>query len=295
MATYTPAFETQRDEGAPLPWTNCNPASAAMLVDLWTYGVVDTSDVEIRKVSSVPLNQGMNFKQISAALVKLYPELGNLLYSEQDGSGNKSITWGQLLRHLSTGGGAVACGNYGAAGISNSNGLGDFRSTTGLLLKRWQPSGTFGHAIHVCDYRPKSEGGDGTYLHQDPLGHGDYQGDRAPIEALWSFIWKTGFNDSTVRVTAAHGFTVPRPLPRLYSDVDPNKNIHADDIEEANKRGLMSGVGNGRFGSGQALIRDQAATLLIRLDDKQNQRANLLEARIRALESAIEKMQGEPA
>jgi hypothetical protein len=45
----------------------------------------------------------------------------------------------------------------------------------------------------------------------DPLGHGDYKGDRIPIAALWDFIWKTGWADANVRIVAAHWFTAARP------------------------------------------------------------------------------------
>lgn len=210
MATmiYTPQFETQRDESAPLPWTNCNPASCAMLIDWYTYGRVNTSDVALRKASPVPLNQGMNFAQVAAAIRKVVPSVGGLLYSEYDpGVGNANITWGDLLKHLKGGGGAVVCGNYGDVGFRNSKGWGTHTSTKGLRIDRWQPSGTFGHAVYV------GQGTDNDVLLMDPLGHGDYKGDRISWVALWEFIWKTGWQDANVRIVAAHWFTATRPTP----------------------------------------------------------------------------------
>lgn len=197
---YVPRFETQRDEQAPVPWTNCTAASAAMLIDLWSWGQIDTSDVALRRASPVPLSQGMNFAQVGAAIAKLFPGLGALRYSEQAGWSPAPMTWAQLRDHLATGGGAVAAGTYSS--------WGEHRSRAGLLIRRWQPAGTFGHAVFVCDYRPDA----GDLLLMDPLGHGDYRGDRISIEALWSFIWRSGSADATVRVTAAHGFAKPRPL-----------------------------------------------------------------------------------
>lgn len=206
MAIYSPAFETQRDDGAPTPWTNCNPASVAMLIDWYTFGRVNVSDVDIRRASGVPLTQGMNFAQIDAAIRAMRLSVGGLLYSEYDpGAGNANISWGQLLTHLRGGGGAVVCGNYGAAGFRNSKGWGAWTSSTGLRINRWQPGGTFGHAVYV------GQAGQDDVLLMDPLGHGDYRGDRIPIAALWDFIWKTGWADANVRIVAAHWFTAARP------------------------------------------------------------------------------------
>lgn len=199
MTSYVPRFETQRDESAPAPWTNCTPASAAMLVDLWTYGRIDTSDVALRRASPIPLDQGMNFAAVGLAIKALYPALGDLRYSEKVGFCTAPMSWAQLRTHLASGGGAVACGNY--------NSWGDWRARSGLLIRRWQLAGTFGHAVFVCDYRTA----DGSVLLMDPLGHGDYAGDRIPLEALWAFIWRSGSADDSVRVTAAHSFTVARP------------------------------------------------------------------------------------
>src|SRR5687768_13562125 len=144
MAVYTPAFETQRDDSAPTPWTNCNPASVAMLIDWYTYGRVNISDVDIRRASPVPLGSGMNFAAVDAAIRKLGLSVGGLLYSDLP-SGNANITWADLLRHLKGGGGAAVCGNYGDIGFRNSKGWGVWTSSTGLRIDRWQPSGTFGH------------------------------------------------------------------------------------------------------------------------------------------------------
>lgn len=210
-AVYVPRFESQRDEQAPTPWTNCTAASAAMLIDQWTYGRIDTSDVLLRRASPIPLSQGMNFAAVHQAIGKLHPALGALRYSEREGWSPAPMTWADLREHLANGGGAVACGSYDSWGDHR-------RVGTSLLIRRWQPTGTFGHAVFVCDYRPA----DGTLLLMDPLGHGDYKGDRITIEALWSFIWRSGSADATVRVTAAHGFSVKRPAPPVAAPPPPD-------------------------------------------------------------------------
>lgn len=202
---YTPAFETQRDDAAPTPWTNCNPASVAMLIDWYTYGRVNISDVDIRRASSVPLSSGMNFAEVDAAIRKLGLSVGGLLYSDLP-SGNANITWEDLLRHLRGGGGAAVAGNYTGIGFRNSKGWGDHRAIgSNLLIRRWQPTGTFGHMVYV------GQATQDDVLLMDPLAHGDYRGDRITIAALWDFIWKTGWQDASVRVVAGHWFTAARP------------------------------------------------------------------------------------
>lgn len=251
-AAYIPAFETQRDEQAPTPWTNCNPASVAMLADQWTYGAVDTSDVAIRRASPVPLNRGMNYAQVASALRAVVPALGALQYSERDGSGNANITWAQLREHLAADGGAAVGGDY-----SSLRGL---RARSGLALDRWQPGGDFGHMVFVCDYRPESEGGDGTVLLMDPLGHGDYRGDRMPLDALWAYIWRNG-NGPDARVTAAHRFAGPRPARRLFPDVDPAA-WYAPAVARMARAGIMRGYADGTFRPAVPVTRGELAAIL---------------------------------
>lgn len=251
MSTYDPAFETQRDEWAPLPWTNCNPASVSMLIDLWTYGQIDTSDVELRRASPIPLDQGMNFRAVADAVRKLFPQLGAMLYSERDGSGNRQMTWAKLRDHLSSGGGAVAAGSYSS--------LVGFKSTTGLAVNRWQPGGTFGHALFVYDYNPA----DVTVAWMDPLGHGDYQGERVALDCLWAFIWRNANGPEAV-VTAAHSFNSPRPAPRRFRDVDP-RAFYADAIERLVAAGLITGYDDGTMRPLQPLTRGEAFTLIDRV------------------------------
>jgi hypothetical protein len=204
VAPYLPAFESQRDDAAPTPWTNCNPASCAMLIDQWTYGRINTTDVALRRASSVPLTQGMNFAQVGAAIAKLYPTLGTLRYSERDGSGSRggadNRTWEELRDHLTRGYGAVVCGNYDS--------VARHRNAEGLLLTRHQPGGTFGHAVFVVDYNPATS----KLRWYDPLANpaSGYKGDVIDIWALWDFIWRTG-NEPASRVTAAFSFTTARP------------------------------------------------------------------------------------
>lgn len=249
--TYIPAFETQRDENAPTPWTNCNAASVAMLIDLHTYGQINTSDVAIRRASPVPLTQGMNFAQVGAAVAKLFPQLGALRYSERDGSGNAHMTWAELRSHLGSGGGAVVAGDYAS--------LRGQRALSGLALDRWQPGGAFGHAMFVCDYRAD---GDGSVLLMDPLGHGNYAGDRIPLMALFLFVWRSG-NDETARVTAAHGFSAPRPRPQRFSDVPPEHPFY-EAIEWADDIGLSHGVGRGKFAPDRPVTRAEVVALIRR-------------------------------
>lgn len=207
MTTYIPEFESQRDQNAPLPWTNCTLASGAMLVDIWTYGRKETDDIILRRLSGVPIDQGTNFAALRKAILAQYPTLA-LAYSEKDGTGTANITWAALRDHLARGGGAVVCGNYSS--------VADHQSLDGKQITRWQPGGTFGHAVFVCDYRP--DDAKPSVLWMDPLAKPDgYAGDRIPIAALWDFIWRNG-NGPDARVTAAHGFVGARPAPISEKD-----------------------------------------------------------------------------
>ncbi len=203
---YVPRFETQTDQGAPLPWTNCTFAAVAMLVDWWTWGARRTSDVALRAASGVPVDRGANFATVrrgALAAVGL-----DLRFSEPDGSGNANLTWAQLREHLASGGAAAVAGDYAA--------LGRHRTMAGLPTDRWQPGGRFGHAALALDYRPD---GDGSVLFMDPLGRGGYAGDRIPLVALWEFLYTTSKRDEQVRVAAATGFAGTRP-PRPSTVAD---------------------------------------------------------------------------
>lgn len=268
LELYIPAFETQRDESAPTPWTNCNPASCAMLVDLWTYGRINTSDVILRQndPNRIPLGVGMNYIAVDACIRVAYPELGPMRYSERDGSGTAQITWKQLRDHLKSGGGAACGGTYSS--------LVGFVNSRGQAVNRWQPGGTFGHMMFFCDYDEDAE----TVLLMDPLGHGDYAGDRVSLGCLWTYIWKQG-NDENAIVTAAHGFANPRPAPppapappappaaQRYSDV-PQSHWAFGSIEWASREGITGGIGGGLFGPDQPATRAQVVTFLHRLSQK---------------------------
>lgn len=194
---YLPRFETQTDQRVPTPWTNCTFAAGAMLVDHWTYGQRRTDDVTLRSKSGVPVSQGANFAALARA-IRAALEL-DLRWSEPDASGNADISWAQLRDLLADGGGAAVAGAYGA--------LARHRTVDGKAITRWQPGGTFGHAAFVADYRPAER----TVWWMDPLGRGDYVGDRIPLVALWDFIYKSSTRDASVLVAAAHGFAQPRP------------------------------------------------------------------------------------
>jgi hypothetical protein len=236
---YIPAFETQRDQGAPLPWTNCTLASGAMLVDWWTYGRQRTNDIELRAASGVHPSLGVNFAALRKAVTAV--EKLDLRFSEWDRSGNANITWATLRAHLANHGGAAVAGQYRA--------IRPFRSSTGHALDRWQPGGDFGHAVFVCDYRPSADGGDGMVRWMDPLGHGTYTGDRIPLEALWAFLFKSG-NTQDAYIAAAHAFTGTRadgPAPKgLTGEIvfrDPQ--VHQTWVV---KQGAIFTRANGTFG-----------------------------------------------
>lgn len=197
---YLAGFETQRDENAPLPWTNCNLASHAMLLDQWSYGRIQTSDIPLRVASGVDPGLGTNFAQNATAIKRLFAL--DLRYSDVNaaGNGNAPTTWKQLKAHLAANASAVACGFYTS--------LRGWTNDQGQAVDRWQPGGTFGHAVHVSDYRAD----DKTVYWQDPLGHGDYTGDRIPIRALYAFLWKEGADDAAV-VTASYTFVQQREEP----------------------------------------------------------------------------------
>lgn len=255
---YIPAFETQRDENAPTPWTNCNPASCSMLIDIWTYGRINTSDVILRAndPNAIPLGVGMNYIAVDFCIRVAYPALGPMQFSEKDGSGSSQMTWKQLRTHLGNGGGAACGGTYSS--------LVGFINEKGQAVNRWQPGGTFGHMMFFCDYREADE----TVLLMDPLGHGDYAGDRVSLGCLWAYIWKSG-NDENAIVTAAHGFASPRPAEpapppvQRFSDVPPTHPFYAD-IDWAAANGIASGRPNGTFGPDEPLTRGAGMAFLHR-------------------------------
>lgn len=254
MADYIPTLELQHDDGLVGPLTNCNPASGATLADYWSRGRINTSDVLIRQASGIPVSDGMNFAAVSIGLQVIHPELGEMLYSEHTGprspsnpgGGNAQITWNQLLEHMRAGGFACTGGWYRDLPVD---------------LRKWSPNFTGGHMAVAGDLDSND-----MFLWGDPLSLGFV---RIHINVLWDFIWSTGKEDGNVIVTAAHGFNSPRPVVGRYSDVDPT-NIHAADIEKAAVLGLITGIGGGKFGTGQSLTRDQAASLMVRLYDLLN-------------------------
>lgn len=260
---YIPAFETQRDEQAPTPWTNCNPASCAMLVDIHTQGRINTSDVELRRAdpNGIDLAVGMNYIAVNACIQALFPQLGQMQYSERDGSGITSMTWAGLRTHLANGGGAACGGNY--------NSLIGFTNERGQAANRWQPNGTFGHMMFFCDYRESDE----TVLLMDPLGHGDYRGDRVSLGCLWTYIWKNG-NDENAIVTAAYGFAnklpdipVPAPVPDpIFKDV-PADYWAAEAINWARGNGITTGFHDGTFRPESGATRAQVVVYMKRLYD----------------------------
>lgn len=252
--TNIPAFEPQHDEGLRPPLTNCNPASGAMLVDWWTRGQIDTSDVYIRQASGIPVSDGMNFAAVNLGLQRLFPQLGKMLYSEHTGpatpanpgGGNAQLTWNQLLTHMRAGGFACVGGLY---------------KDLPLDLRKWSPSFTGGHmavAGNLLD--------DDHCLWGDPLSLGFV---RIPIGVLFDYIWSTGKADGNVVVTAAHGFSGPRPSLSRFSDVPPSHWAY-EVIEWAAQKGIATGRPDGTFGPDEPASAARILTFLKRYDDAQS-------------------------
>lgn len=223
---YIPAHESQRDQNAPLPWTNCTPASGAMLIDWWTWGRINTDDITLRDASGISVKYGMNFAALNIASKKVFGLA--LRYSEADGSGNAQLTWAQLRDHLANGGAAVVAGAYG--GLAKYKAFG-----TGLSLTRWQPGGDFGHALLAVDYQPN---GDGGVLLMDPLGHSGYSGDRASLNALWDYAYTSGKADQNVRVSAAWGFEGTRSSRLSKDDYFDRAGVKVRRLESQIKVGI---------------------------------------------------------
>lgn len=251
MTTYIPAFEPQHDEGLRPPLTNCNPASAAMMIDHWTYGRIDTSDVAIRQASGISPTVGMNYPAVNLGIGRLFPELGSLRYSDADGGGSAPMTWAELRTHLANGGGAMVAGFY---------------VDLPTRLRRWSPAFEGGHQVFVADYRPASE----DLWWMDPMGgfgvREAYGGERIPLSVLWDFIWRSGSADDRVRVTAAHSFSAPRPpapVPSRFSDVPAGASFY-DAIERMAASGVFVGYGDGTFRPNEPATRGQIAAALDR-------------------------------
>lgn len=223
---YIPAFESQRDQGAPLPWTNCALASGAMLIDWWTWGRINTDDITLRAASGVPINRGITLAALRGAIIKAAGL--RLRYSEASGTGNAQLTWAQLRTHLASGGAAVINGPYTA--LAKYRALG-----TGLSLTRWQPNSSFLHSIFACDYRPDSNGG--VFI-MDPLGHSGYRGDRAPLTAIWDFIFSSSKADANVQVTAAWGFEGSRPSRLSKDDYFDRAGVQVRQLERQIATGI---------------------------------------------------------
>lgn len=252
MTLYIPDFEPQHDEGLEPPLTNCNPASNAMLIDWWTYGAIDTSDVLLRQASGISVKVGMNFAAVDRAIRALFgKQLGSLLYSESDGSGSRNWVWRQLTDHLAAGGGAVVCGFY---------------KDLPTRLRRWSPVFTGGHAAYVQGISATER------LWFDPLAKGDasYGGEPISLDELWGFIWTAGSSDATRNyITAAHGFTAPRPTRSLFPDVLPGK-WYTPAIERLARANILGGYRDGTFRPDAPMTRAEVAVLIDRLREGQS-------------------------
>lgn len=217
-----------------------------MLIDFWTYGAIDTSDVALRQASGIPQSEGTNFAAMDRAITALFgAQLGGLLYSEANGTGNRQMTGAQLKAYLAKGGGVVACGYY---------------KDLPTHYRRWSPNFGGGHAAYV-------QGVGDTLRWFDPLAAGDasYRGEAMTWDVLWGFIWTSGSMDPTKNfVTAAHAFEKPRLEPSRFLDV-PRLSSFYDDIVWAADNGILMGIGRGLFAPDRPLTRAQAAVVCRRL------------------------------
>ncbi len=174
---YRPAFVTETDTR---PWNDCLWASGAMLIDRWTNGATTISHGALRKLAR---------EEGSSALPDLqraYARLGvGLVFSPNGGA---RITWGQLLRRLETGAGAVLLGDDSK-------------------LPRWYGRWDYSfwkatdkgddHAVYIERYDRKR----GRVWLMDPLGRGDWHGEWISVRALRTYAWRTAGGALYVAVT----------------------------------------------------------------------------------------------
>src|SRR3954471_17154812 len=163
---YRPAFVTETDSR---PWTDCLWASGAMLLDKWTNGRVTVTRQQLRAASGDHAG-GSQFRDMKRAFAKY----GFDLRFSPDGG--DAMTWGQLLRRLGKGAGAVV--------------LGDDHKLPGWFARWdyafWKKKGEKdNHALYIERYDRKH----GRVWLMDPLARGDWQGEWISAWAIQQFTW----------------------------------------------------------------------------------------------------------
>jgi hypothetical protein len=166
---YRPAFVTETDVR---PWKDCLWASGAMFLDKWTNGRLKLTHQELRAASG-DTSGGSQFRDLRKALAKYD---FRLKYSPDGGD---PVTWGQLLRRLEKGAGAVILGDDGD--LPRWYGRWDYAF--------WKKKGKRdNHAVYIERYDRKR----GRVWLMDPLGRGDWQGEWIPVWAIQAFAWTRG-------------------------------------------------------------------------------------------------------
>ena len=198
--TYYPRFVTETD--VPPPYNDCNACAMAMEIDHWTYGRIRLTHQAIRAKTGVPVNKGLNYPQIAAAVKALSGLV--IQYSDANNPSTNVMSLAQLKSHLATGGGANVCGMYPS--------LAGLKTSAGLAVNRWQPGYLGGHSMFYSDLRA-----DGTVFQSDPLGRGAYDGERVPLRVLEAFALSPGFG-TTSKVTAAFSVVGARPSEPVVPD-----------------------------------------------------------------------------
>lgn len=180
----TPHFVTQTDVWG--KWTDCEWASAAMLVEKWTGA----------RVTHQALRIAANAPKGASSLDDIARGTANLLglHLRYSPDGGDPMTWGMLLTRLARGGGAVLEGAYSR-----------MPRWFQRLDRKFAASGPekSGHAVYVERYEPRR----GRVWLMDPLGQGDYRGE-------WISVWDlrrfASFSRGLVRAAAT-----PAPLPPM--------------------------------------------------------------------------------
>ncbi len=180
----TPHFVTQTDVWG--KWTDCEWASAAMLVEKWTG----------ERVTHQALRIAANAPKGASSLDDIARGTANLLglHLRYSPDGGDPMTWGMLLTRLARGGGAVLEGAYSR-----------MPRWFQRLDRKFAASGPekSGHAVYVERYEPRR----GRVWLMDPLGQGDYRGE-------WISVWDlrrfASFRGGLVRAAAT-----PAPLPPM--------------------------------------------------------------------------------
>jgi hypothetical protein len=202
---------------------DCTFASALMLINKITQGQLDVSSNT--QVASEILNwrtvAGAPYGDMSVGGGGQPPDIvngANAIYNIQlpwrwFGSGDRQLTWQQLLDWLDEGNGAEVAGSYHQWSSSVNPQYYQYAIETGFA----NSSGGTGHAIYLDRRDPLT----GKIWVMDPLGTGSYQGEWIPDAAIHAFL--TGpDNGGSVQGTDA------AITAQLASDQVADFNVPAD-------------------------------------------------------------------